>query len=63
MAGYTAYTDAQELTAMRGTHRSAFVTTTNTSSPVCVVPTDSDESENAAGASILTVVRQVRENV
>ena len=61
MAGYTAYTDADELTAMRGTHRNALVTTTNVlTTATSYIATDFEGPEKAA---ILTVVRQVPETV
>jgi hypothetical protein len=64
MAGYTAYTDANELAAMRGTHRGAAVTTTNpTTTSITCICHDSAEPDNAAEVSILTTLRQVRENV
>jgi hypothetical protein len=64
MAGYTAYTDADELAAMRGTHRGAFVTTTDpTTTSMTTVCHDSAEPANAAEVSFLTTLRQVRENV
>ena len=64
MAGYTAYTDANELAAMRGTHRGALVTTTNpTTTSITCFYHDSAEPEKVAEVSILTTLRQVRENV
>ena len=57
MSGYTAYTDAEELTAMRGSHRNALVTTTDTT--MTTFPgVDFDGPENDA---ILTIVRQTPE--
>jgi hypothetical protein len=66
MAGYAAYTDAQELAASRGTHQGALVTTTGTvltSTSVLVAAHDYVESDNAVKASIITTLRQARENV
>jgi|tagenome__1003787_1003787.scaffolds.fasta_scaffold13568207_2 hypothetical protein len=65
MAGYTAYTDAQELTAMRGSHRGALVTTTDPTTTTTYLTSllhDFPEPENAAGVSIVPTLRQVREN-
>ena len=63
MAGYTAYTDADELTAMRGTHQGALVTTTNpTTTSITCFHHDFAESERLAEVSVLTTLRQVREN-
>ena len=62
MAGYTAYTDAQELTAMRGTHRGALVTTTDPTTPTTYLTTglyDFPEPENAARVSIVPTLRQM----
>jgi hypothetical protein len=65
MAGYTAYTDAQELTAMRGTHRSALVTTTDpttdttATSFLSLASHDSAEPEHVTGAPVLVTLRQV----
>jgi hypothetical protein len=64
MAGYAAYTDAQELTAMRGTHRNAFVTTTDPTTPTTSLTSlvhDLPEAENAAEISIVPTLRQVPE--
>jgi hypothetical protein len=62
MAGYTAYTDAEELAAMRGTHRNVLVTTTDPTitTTTTYMTADFDGPRNAA---VLTVVRQVPENV
>lgn len=63
MAGYTAYTDAEELAAMRGTHRGALVTTTDpTTATSLSVVTDFDGLDNAANTPILTIVRQTQES-
>jgi hypothetical protein len=62
MAGYTAYTDAQELTAMRGTHRNALVTTTDPTTPTTYLTTGLHDFPEPAGVSILPTLRQVREN-
>jgi hypothetical protein len=65
MAGYTAYTDAKELMAMRGTHRGVLVTTTyptiTTTTSLSAV-TDFDGPDTATKAPILTIVRQVQES-
>jgi hypothetical protein len=63
MAGYTAYTDANELAVMRGTHRSALVTTTCPMTSTTGALHDFAEPENVAEASIVLTLRQVRENV
>jgi len=63
MAGYTAYTDANELAVMRGTHRSAFVTTTCPTTSTTGAPHDFAEPEKSAEVSIIPTLRQVRENV
>jgi len=61
MAGYTAYTDAEELAAMRGTHRDVLVTTTDTTTTTSfIAAAGSGGPENAPD---LTIVRQVPENV
>jgi hypothetical protein len=67
MAGYTAYTDAEELTAMRGTHRDDAVTTTDTLTTTLLADlsylsdaTDLDRQEDATGAPVLTVVNHGR---
>lgn len=60
LAGYTAYTDAEELTATRGTHRNILVTSTDTSTTFCL---DAPSSGLVAPgkAAVLTIVRQVQE--
>jgi hypothetical protein len=63
MAGYTTYTDAQELAATRGTHRNIPVTSTSTVSLssliVAAAVDDFARQEKAVKLSILTNVRQV----
>lgn len=65
MAGYAAYTNAEELMARRGTHREALVTTTyptiTTTTSLSVV-TDFDGPDSAAKTPILTIVRQIQES-
>ena len=63
MAGYTAYTDAEELTAMRGTHRDVLVTTTDTTTGTwtyLAAATALDGPDNATELPVLTIVRQGR---
>lgn len=63
MAGYTNYTDAQELAATRGTHRDVVVTTTDTTTTTVLLAADDPgfELESAAGTPVLTVVQHVPE--
>jgi hypothetical protein len=61
MAGYTAYTDAEELTATRGTHRVALVTTTGTITTTTSLSGVTD-FDGPANAPILTIVRQAQES-
>jgi hypothetical protein len=69
MAGYTAYTDAAELSAARGSRRDVLVTTTDPTTDTTatsffgLAATGADGSGDAAGATILTAVPQVRETV
>jgi hypothetical protein len=62
MAGYTAYTNAEELTAMRGTHRDVLVTTTDTGTWTTGAgpATDLDGPDTATDAPVLVIVRQGR---
>lgn len=66
MAGYTAYTNAEELMATRGTHRKGFVTTTGTPPTTTTLTsltaaTDFHEADDAARTPIPRIVRQVEE--
>jgi hypothetical protein len=63
MAGYTAYTDAEELAATRGTHRDVLVTTTDTTTTTFLpAGPDVDGPGTAATAPTLTIVRHVHES-
>jgi hypothetical protein len=58
MAGYTAYTDAQELTAMRGTHRDALVTTTDTGITSTFMANAFHDSADPENAPVRMTLRQ-----
>jgi hypothetical protein len=63
MAGYSAYTDATELAAARGSYKDPLVTTTGVLTTTSILAHDLDEPGDPAEAAVLLPARHTREYV
>lgn len=63
MAGYSAYTDATELAAVRGSQNDPLVTTTGILTTTSMVAHDLDEPGDPVELAVLLPVRHTREYV